>query len=191
MSASSRTRTAVTLPSASAASSMFWIWPRPWIVAWASSLRSSFQRTGTACLRASATHSSLLGVDVELRAEAAPDGGRDHPHLLLGNAQRQRGHDLEDVRDLRGRVQDHVAAVRLRYRGDGAWFHRHRDEALLNVLLADRVRRCRERLVDLTLVTFDLEIPRVALVGAQFVVDHDSVAERVVEIDHRCRAARR
>src|SRR5436190_528389 len=35
MSASNRARTAVTLPSASAAMSMCWIIPRPWMVAWA------------------------------------------------------------------------------------------------------------------------------------------------------------
>ena len=90
MSASRWTRTAVSLPSASAASSMSWIWPRPWMVACAFSVRSSFQRTGTPCLRASATHEQLLGVDVELRAEAAADRRGDDPHLVLGDAERER-----------------------------------------------------------------------------------------------------
>ena len=44
MSAVSVARTAVTLPSASAASSMCWIWPRPWMVATAFSDRLSVQR---------------------------------------------------------------------------------------------------------------------------------------------------
>ena len=47
MSARSLARTPVTLPSASAASSMSWTWPRPWMVDDAASERSSVQRTGT------------------------------------------------------------------------------------------------------------------------------------------------
>ena len=46
MSASSFTRTACTLPSASAANSMSWTWPRPWMVEVAASVRPSVQRTG-------------------------------------------------------------------------------------------------------------------------------------------------
>ncbi len=46
MSARMRARTAVIFPSASAASSMSWIWPRPWMVDWAASERVSVQRTG-------------------------------------------------------------------------------------------------------------------------------------------------
>ena len=46
MSASNVARTPVTLPSASAASSMSWTWPRPWMVDRAASERSSVHRTG-------------------------------------------------------------------------------------------------------------------------------------------------
>ena len=78
MSASRLTRTAVSLPSASAASSMSWIWPRPWMVAWAFSVRSSFQRTGHAVLAGQGDAEQLLGVDVELasRSRRRPPGRR-------------------------------------------------------------------------------------------------------------------
>ena len=87
MSASRRTRTPVTLPSASAARSMSWIWPRPWMVAWAFSLRSSAQRTGTFELVGQAEGEQLLGVDVELRAEPAAHAGGDDPDVVLGDAE--------------------------------------------------------------------------------------------------------
>ena len=111
------TRTAVSWPSASAASSMSWIWPRPWMVASAFSVRSSIQRTGHAVLAGERDAEQLLGVDVELRAEAAADRRGDDAHLVLGDAERERHHDLEDVGDLRGRVEREVAAERL---GHGA-----------------------------------------------------------------------
>ena len=69
---------------------MSWIWPRPWMVAWVFSVRSSFQRTGTLCLLGERHAQQLLGVDVELRAEAAADGRGDDAHLLLGDAERER-----------------------------------------------------------------------------------------------------
>ena len=84
MSARSRTRTAVTLPSASAASSMCWIWPRPWMVATASSLRASVQRAGTPEPAGHGEGDELLGVHVELRAEPAAHRRGDHADLLLG-----------------------------------------------------------------------------------------------------------
>ena len=55
----------------------------------------------------------LLGVHVELRAEGAADLGGDDPHLVLGDAEREGRHDLEDVRDLRGRVERRAPAERL------------------------------------------------------------------------------
>ena len=90
-------------------------------------------------LRRAARHEQLLGVDVELRAEAAADRGRDDPQLVLGDAERDRHHDLEDVRDLRRRVERDVAAERLRHHAHAAGLHRHRDQALLDVALLDRV----------------------------------------------------
>ena len=148
MSASNRTRTAVSLPSASAASSMSWIWPRPWMVATAFSVRSSFQRTGSAVLAGQRDAEQLLGVHVELRAEAATDRRRHDPHLVLGDAEGDGHHDLEDVRDLRRRVQRDLAAERLRDGGHGPGLHGHRDEALLDVALLHRVGRGGEGLLD-------------------------------------------
>ncbi len=66
---------AVSLPLASAASSMCWIWPRPWIVATVFSERVSFQRTGTPCLRDSATHSSSSAYTSSLEPNPPPTAG--------------------------------------------------------------------------------------------------------------------
>ena len=124
----------------------------------------------------------LLGVDVELRAERPTDAGRHDPHLVLGDAEGEGGHDLQDVRDLGGRVQRHAAAERLRHGGHRPRLHRHRDETLLDVALLDGVGGGGERGVDGVLA--DLELPRVALVRARVVVDDDPVAQRVLEVDH-------
>ena len=70
-----RTRTAVSLPFLSAASSMRWIWPRPWIVACEFSERVSFQRTGTLCLRDSAMHSSSSAYTLSLEPKPPPTAG--------------------------------------------------------------------------------------------------------------------
>ena len=75
MSASSRTLMAVSLPSASAASSMSWICPRPWMVASAFSVRSSFQRTGTPCFLARATQSSSSAYTLSFEPKAPPTLG--------------------------------------------------------------------------------------------------------------------
>ena len=126
----------------------------------------------------------LFRINVQLGPEPSTHRGSDHTHLMLGNAERERDHDLEDVRDLRGRVEGDVAAERLRHRGHRPGLHRHRDEPLLDVALADRVCRGSERGVD-RLLTLGVQLPRVALVGAQTLVDHHAVAERILQIDHR------
>ena len=51
-------------------------------------------------------HRGLFGVEIDLGAEAAADVGRDHAHLVLGQAQHERGHQQPlDVRVLVGDVQ--------------------------------------------------------------------------------------
>src|SRR5918995_1225937 len=75
MSASSRTRTAVTLPSASAASSMSWICPRPWIVATAFSLRPSVHRVGTPSRRATTTAISSSAYTLSFEPNPPPTAG--------------------------------------------------------------------------------------------------------------------
>ena len=132
----------------------------------------------------------LLGVDVELRSEATADGRGDDADLLLGEPEGDRRHDLEDVRDLRRRVQRDVAAERLGHGDDGPRLHRHRDQALLDVALLDGVGGGGEGGVDLALGALDLERPGVAAVGAEVVVDDDAVGQGVLEIDDRRRAAR-
>ena len=183
MSARRRTRTAVSLPSASAASSMFWIWPRPWIVAEGVLGARLVPAHGDAVALGEGHAQQLLGVDVELRAEATADGRGDDADLLFGEAEGDRRHDLEDVRDLRRRVQGDVAAERLRNGGDGPCLHRHRDQPLLDVALLDGVGGGGEGGVDLTLGALDLERPGVAPVGPEIVVDHHAVGQGILEID--------
>ena len=183
MSARRSTRTPRSLPSASAASSMSWIWPRPWMVLCAFSVRSSTQRTGRPCFLASAMHEQLVGVDVELRAEPAADRRRDDPDLLLGEAERDRRHHLEDVGDLGGRVERDVAAERLGHRRAGPGLHRHRDEPLLHVALLDHVGRVGEGPLDRVVV--EVELPRVGDVGAEVVVDDRRVGAGVLEVGDR------
>ena len=75
MSARRRTRTAATLPSASAASSMSWIWPRPWMVATAPSDRFSVQRAGTPSRRATATAISSSAYTLSFDPKPPPTDG--------------------------------------------------------------------------------------------------------------------
>ena len=125
----------------------------------------------------------LLGVHVELRAEPAADRRRDHPELVLGHAGGGREHHLEDVRDLGGRPHGDLAAVGLRHHRHAARLHGRRDQPLLDVALLHHVGGVGEGGVDRGLVGD--ELPRVALVGAEGVVDHDAVGQRVVEVDDR------
>ena len=78
----------------------------------------------------------LLGVDVELRAEAAADVGCDDPQLRLGQAERRRGEDAQDVRDLGGRPERHVS-TRLRPREHATRLDRVRDQPRLHVAVLD------------------------------------------------------
>ena len=100
MSASRSTLQAEYLAVGIAASSTSWIRPRPWIVAWQFSLRVSVHLTGTPSCLASDERDRLLGVHVELGAEAAADVGRDDSQLVLRDAGRQRDEYLHEVRHL-------------------------------------------------------------------------------------------
>ena len=87
----------------------------------------------------------LLGVDVELGAEAAADVRRDHAQLRLGHPERGRGEQPQDVRYLRRRPERDVAAG-LRPRDDAARLDRVRDQRRLDVaVLHDHVGRRRRR----------------------------------------------
>ena len=98
------------LPSPSAASSMRWSWPRPWWVE--NALRTVSVQDGQAELVGQGDGQHLVGVDVELCAEAAAHRGSDDPELALGDAGGGGDHHLEDVRDLGGAVERDLAAVR-------------------------------------------------------------------------------
>ena len=125
----------------------------------------------------------LLGVDVELRAEAAADRRGDHPQLVLGHAGGGGQHHLEDVGDLRGRPHRVLAAVGLGHDRHAAGLHGRRDQALLEVALLDGVGGVGEGGVDGVLVRD--QRPVVGLVGAEGVVDHDPVRQRVLQVDDR------
>ena len=124
----------------------------------------------------------LLGVDVQLRAEPAADVRGDDPQLRLGDAGDEREGRAEDVRDL-GRRPHRVLALS----GDGLHDHaarldRVRDQPVLVVALLHRHRRLGEQPLGLS----RLELPRVAVVRAQVVVqDRGVVAERSLDVAHR------
>ena len=71
----------------------------------------------------------LLGSHGDLAAEAAADVRRDDAELVLGQAEGQREHRLEDVRHLGRGPHDQLLAGRVDDRG--ARLHEHRHEALL------------------------------------------------------------
>ncbi len=88
----------------------------------------------------------LLGVVEDLRAEAAADVGRDHPQLVLGHVQRERGHEQPDeVRVLRGRVQRVRVAGGVVAAVGGAGLHRVRRDAAVGEVELDDVRGGGER----------------------------------------------
>ena len=124
----------------------------------------------------------FLGVHVELGAESSADGGCDDAELVLGDAERDGDHHLEHVGDLGGGVQREVAAERLRHGDDGAGFHRHRDQALLDVALADGVRGAIERLLDGAVGLLDEQVPGVRRVRAEFGMHQHPIGQRVLEV---------
>ena len=78
----------------------------------------------------------LLGVDVQLRAEAAADVGRDHAQLRLGHPEHAGERHAEDVRHLRRRPERQLARRVDRLREHAARLDRRRDQPLLAVALA-------------------------------------------------------
>ena len=127
----------------------------------------------------------FFGVDVEFGPEPSANRGRDNTHLVFGYAERQRDHDFENVRNLRRRVQRHVAPERLGNCNDCSRFHRCRNEALLDVPLFHRVGGGGEGGVNVTLLLLNFEIPCVRLIRSDLIVNDDSIADCVFEIDHR------
>jgi hypothetical protein len=74
----------------------------------------------------------FLGVDVDLRAEAAANLWGDGPDLILPHAGHGRDHRAEDVRILRRRPDGHGALARLEVSDHTSRLHRVRDETLID-----------------------------------------------------------
>ena len=116
--------------------------------------RSSSQRTGPTELHRQPRHQDLFGVDVGLRAEPAADLGRDHPHLVLAQAEDRRDLGAHDVRELGARV-DHQAALAAAVFGQrGAALHRQRGDALIDDAALDDLVCPGERGIHVAAVIF-------------------------------------
>src|SRR5438309_4080070 len=92
------------------------------------------------------TDKELLGVDLELAAEAAADLWRDHAHLVLSEAEVERDDELHEVRDLGAAPERELA--RLELGRDRARLHRIRNETLVHDPLTDFDLGVLECLVD-------------------------------------------
>jgi hypothetical protein len=126
----------------------------------------------------------ILGVQIDLRAEAAADVGRDHAHLVLGQTQHERGHEQPlDVRVLAGDVE-RIAVVGARVGGvRGARLDGVGDKAVVDDFERGHVRGSGEGLVDRGLVA---ETPDVAGVVGRRVVHHRrALLARVARADDR------
>ena len=141
----------------------------------------------------------LLGVEVDLGAEAAADVGRDHAHLVLGQPQHERRH--EQALDVRVLVRDveRVGIVGARVARDrGARLDGVGDEAVVDEFERRDVVRAGESLVHGALVA---DRPHVAgVVGRAVVHDrraglarvgglHDRGQDFVVDVDQLGRIA--
>ena len=108
------TRSARNLPSSSSASSACVTWSRPCASERNASLRSAVHLIGRPTRFAAQTQRRLLGVEEDLRAEAAADVGRDHAHLVLRQAEHERAHQQPlDVRVLVRDVERVASSARL------------------------------------------------------------------------------
>ena len=172
------------LPSLSSASSACVTWSRP-----CASDEEALAALGRPLDRAVDAlrrphHRRLFGVEVDLRAEAAADVGRDHAHLVLGQAEHERRH--QQPLDVRVLVRDveRVAVVGAAVRRDrGARLDRVRDQPVVDDVELRDVRGLGERGVDRRLVA---ERPRVALVARRAVVDlRRARLQRVDAVDDR------
>ncbi len=125
----------------------------------------------------------LLGVHVELGPEGPTNRGSDDPQLVLGQTTRDAEHDLQDVRDLRRRVDRELTGEGLGHHAHATRLHGRGDEALLHVPLGDRMDGIGERGVDRRRV--GRQLPGIRRVGPEIVVEHNRVGQRFLEIDDR------
>ena len=148
-------------PSRSAAIVAVCSWSRPWIVddhGLGARLDPLHRPPGEArglCDR------ELLGVDVDLRAEAAADVGRDHAHLRLRDAA-DRGHErAHEVRHLRRGVERELVARRDPVGHDARAARSDRREALV----VDRQRDLDGRGVEDGVEALGLVLDRAAVIA--------------------------
>ena len=114
-------------------------------------------------------HRGLFRIQIDLRAEAAADVGRDDPHLGLRQSQHERGHQQPlDVRVLAGHVERITIIGTAVARDSGARFDRIRDEPVVDDVELGYVRGFGECRVNRGLVA---QRPGVALVAGRAVVD--------------------
>ena len=90
-------------------------------------------------------HERLLGIELALVAEAAADVGRDHPQRALGDAELLGDLLADVVRRLRRTHQREPAGGGLDGGERGARLERRADEAVVDEIDRDLVRRRRER----------------------------------------------
>jgi hypothetical protein len=110
---------------------------------------------------------ALLGVDVQLGAEAAAHVGGDHADLGLADVEGEGQQHLEDVRDLGGRPDGVLALGGDRLDDHAPGLDRVGDQPRVVVALLDHHRGLGEHLVDVAVG----QHPGVGLVGAERVVD--------------------
>ena len=117
---------------ASSASSAVLTWSRPCASDMNASVRSAVHFTGRLQLAGGPGDDRLLGIVIDLAAEAAADIRRDHAQLVLGDLQHESAHQQPDhVRVLAGGVQRVVAGRRIEIAERRARLHRVRDQPVV------------------------------------------------------------
>jgi hypothetical protein len=124
----------------------------------------------------------VLGVQEDLGAEAAAHVGRDHAHLVLGQAQHEGRHQQPlDVRVLVGHVQRVLVRGAVVAGVGGARLHRVGDQAVVDQVQLGDVRGAGEGGVHRGLVA---QRPLVAVVVGRLVVQRRALGGGA-HVDHR------
>ena len=160
-------------PSASTAISAVLSWSRPCASDMKASERSDVHFTGRPSLARRPGDDGLLGVMVDLAAEAAAHVRRHHAQLVLGQMQHEGAHQQPDhMRVLAGGGQRVLAGAALELADGGARLHRVRHQAVVEQVEPDDVLGARERGIGRGLVA---DVPVVADVAGRVVMHRDRV----------------
>ena len=125
----------------------------------------------------------LLGIDEDLRAEAAADIRRDHAQLVLRrDADEGREHEPRHMRVLAGRVEREDAVTRIVVADGSPRLHRVRHEPVVDEVELGDVLGGPEGLLGRVLVA---EMPVEHAVVGRLVMDHGLGADRLGGVDHR------